>query len=93
MGFNDDLNGEGSLQDRDKAAFAPDGSGGVARKIISGSGNPVDKISYDEIVSTTPTDLTLVRTYKLATVTVATQTLTFPEAVHCGFPSIVWTTP
>ena len=33
MAFTDDLNGVGSLQDRDKAAFTPDGSGGVARKV------------------------------------------------------------
>jgi hypothetical protein len=78
MGFTDDLNGVGTLQDRDKAAFGDDGANGVARKVKTVDSGLVFGRDYDEVDDST---IGLVQTiiFKLATVTVQTVTITYTD--------------
>ena len=58
---------------------------------VSGGGNILSGIEYDEVQATYPTGTTEVYTYKLSTVTVAVVTVTYTDATKSNITSLVRT--
>ena len=96
MAFTDDLNGEGSLQDRDRSSFTDDGSTGVARKVkITNpsdiAGGLIPGTDFDTINVTYPTTTTEAYSYELSAVVVQTVTITYIDECKLDIVSVVYT--
>ena len=88
MGFNDDLNGEGSLQDREKVSYAPDGNNGVLQKVKLLQSGLVFGRDFDEVNDST-TGLVQTILLKLSTVTVQTITITYTDECKDQYTLVV----